>query len=88
MASEPLAERAAASAAPVKRNRAVALMASGTLVSRVLGFVRTFLLAIAIGSVSSVADAVEKANTVPTIDRKSTRLNSSHSGESRMPSSA
>ena len=24
----------------------------------------------------------------PTIDRKSTRLNSSHSGESRMPSSA
>lgn len=67
MASEPLAERAAASAAPVKRNRAVALMASGTLVSRVLGFVRTFLLAIAIGSVSSVADAFEKANTVPTI---------------------
>jgi putative peptidoglycan lipid II flippase len=68
MASEPLAERSPASTgAPVKRNRAVALMASGTLVSRLLGFVRTFMLAIAIGSVSSVADAFEKANTVPTI---------------------
>ena len=30
----------------------------------------------------------ELAAELPTVDRKSTRLNSSHSGESRMPSSA
>ena len=29
-----------------------------------------------------------KVNNIPFVDRKSTRLNSSHSGESRMPSSA
>ena len=32
--------------------------------------------------------AIPKAVTVELSDRKSTRLNSSHSGESRMPSSA
>ena len=54
-------------APPVRRNRAVALMASGTLVSRLLGFLRTFLLAIAIGSTTTVADVFDKANTIPTI---------------------
>ena len=64
MGSEAVASTAQA---PVRRSRAVALMASGTIVSRVLGFVRTALLAIAIGSVTSVADIFEKSNTVPTI---------------------
>ena len=31
---------------------------------------------------------IKKANVKAKIDRKSTRLNSSHSGQSRMPSSA
>ena len=49
------------------RSKIYALMASGTLVSRLLGFVRTALLAMAIGSVTSVADIFEKANVIPTI---------------------
>ncbi|MGG5752517.1 murein biosynthesis integral membrane protein MurJ [Zafaria sp. Z1313] len=49
------------------RSRAYALMASGTTVSRVLGFVRTALLAVAIGSATPVADIFEKANVIPTI---------------------
>ncbi|MDR4534928.1 murein biosynthesis integral membrane protein MurJ [Glutamicibacter sp. PS] len=49
------------------RSKIYALMASGTLVSRVLGFVRTALLAVAIGSVTSIADIFEKANVIPTI---------------------
>ncbi|MET1034264.1 MAG: murein biosynthesis integral membrane protein MurJ [Arthrobacter sp.] len=48
-------------------SKAYALMASGTMVSRLLGFVRTALLAVAIGSVTSVADIFEKANVIPTI---------------------
>ncbi|WP_372699572.1 murein biosynthesis integral membrane protein MurJ [Arthrobacter sp. JSM 101049] len=47
--------------------RAYALMASGTIVSRVLGFVRTALLAVAIGSNANVADIFEKANVIPNI---------------------
>lgn len=46
---------------------ASALMAAGTLVSRVLGFVRTALLAIAIGSTTLMADVFEKANSIPNI---------------------
>ncbi|QCU79549.1 murein biosynthesis protein MurJ [Citricoccus sp. SGAir0253] len=42
-------------------------MAAGTLVSRVLGFVRTALLAVAIGSTAMVADIFESANTIPNI---------------------
>lgn len=42
-------------------------MASGTMVSRVLGFVRTALLAVAIGSNANVADIFEKANVIPNI---------------------
>ena len=49
------------------RSKIYALMASGTMVSRLLGFVRTALLAMAIGSVTSVADIFEKANVIPTI---------------------
>ncbi|MET0978238.1 MAG: lipid II flippase MurJ, partial [Paeniglutamicibacter terrestris] len=41
-------------------------MASGTMVSRVLGFIRTALLAVAIGS-TTMADIFEKANVIPTI---------------------
>lgn len=49
------------------RSKVYALMASGTMVSRLLGFVRTAMLALAIGSVTSVADIFEKANVIPTI---------------------
>jgi len=49
------------------RSKVYALMASGTMVSRLLGFVRTAMLAMAIGSVTSVADIFEKANVIPTI---------------------
>lgn len=49
------------------RSKAVALMASGTLVSRILGFIRTALLAVAIGSTTTVADVFEKSNTIPNI---------------------
>ncbi|MDZ5077374.1 murein biosynthesis integral membrane protein MurJ [Nesterenkonia sp. HG001] len=47
--------------------RASALMASGTMVSRMLGFIRTALLAVAIGSTALVADVFEKANTIPNV---------------------
>src|SRR5699024_1814634 len=42
-------------------------MTSGTIVSRVLGFLRTALLAVAIGSSTTMADIFEKANVIPTI---------------------
>lgn len=42
-------------------------MAAGTLVSRVLGFVRTALLAVAIGNTTLVADIFEKSNTIPNV---------------------
>ena len=46
--------------------RASALLASGTVVSRLLGFVRVFVLAIAIGNVgSTVGDAYQSATLVP-----------------------
>nr|WP_255546420.1 MULTISPECIES: lipid II flippase MurJ [unclassified Nesterenkonia] len=47
--------------------RASAIMAAGTLVSRVLGIVRTALLAVAIGGTTLVGDVFEKANTVPNV---------------------
>ncbi len=46
---------------------ASAIMAAGTMVSRVLGFVRTALLAVAIGSTTLMADVFEKANSIPNI---------------------
>ncbi|WP_431710427.1 murein biosynthesis integral membrane protein MurJ [Glutamicibacter uratoxydans] len=48
-------------------SKVYALMTSGTLVSRILGFVRTALLAVAIGASTSMADIFEKANVIPTI---------------------
>ncbi|RZU63148.1 murein biosynthesis integral membrane protein MurJ [Zhihengliuella halotolerans] len=53
--------------APQSNSRAYALMASGTTVSRVLGFARTALLAVAIGSNTPIGDIFEKANVIPTI---------------------
>ena len=47
--------------------KASAIMAAGTMVSRVLGFARTSLLAIAIGSTALVADVFETANTIPNV---------------------
>src|SRR5690625_1472937 len=47
--------------------KASAIMAAGTIVSRVLGFVRTSLLAVAIGSTALVADVFESANTIPNV---------------------
>jgi putative peptidoglycan lipid II flippase len=44
-----------------------AIMAAGTMVSRVLGFVRTALLAVAIGANTTMGDIFEKANTIPNI---------------------
>lgn len=56
-----------ASRNPQAAARASAIMAAGTLISRVLGFIRTSLLAIAIGSTALVADVFESANTIPNI---------------------
>ena len=67
LGQDPVGQEPAQQAPSRRHSRAVALMASGTLVSRVLGFVRTFLLALAIGAVSNVGDAFDKANTIPTI---------------------
>ncbi|MFT4468968.1 murein biosynthesis integral membrane protein MurJ [Arthrobacter sulfonylureivorans] len=44
-----------------------AIMAAGTMVSRVLGFIRTALLAVAIGANTTMGDIFEKANTIPNI---------------------
>ncbi|MDO5749587.1 MAG: lipid II flippase MurJ [Rothia sp. (in: high G+C Gram-positive bacteria)] len=46
---------------------ASAIMAAGTLVSRVLGFVKAILLTVAIGSISNVGDVFETANTLPNL---------------------
>lgn len=46
---------------------ASAIMAAGTTVSRMLGFVRTALLAVAIGQTTLMADVFEKANSIPNI---------------------
>lgn len=48
-------------------SRASAVMASGTLISRVLGFVRTSLLTIAVGQTALVGDVFETANTIPNV---------------------
>jgi putative peptidoglycan lipid II flippase len=45
--------------------RASALLASGTIVSRVLGFLRTILLTVVIGNIGFVADAYNQATYVP-----------------------
>lgn len=45
--------------------RASAIMASGTMVSRILGFVKTALLGVAIGQLSRSADAFANGNILP-----------------------
>src|SRR4051812_49287097 len=45
--------------------RASAILASGTIVSRVLGFVRAFLLSVVIGNTGFVADGYNQATYVP-----------------------
>lgn len=47
--------------------RSSAIMAAGTLLSRLLGFVRAALLTVAIGSTALVADVFESANTIPNV---------------------
>lgn len=47
--------------------RASALMASGTLVSRVLGFVRSAMLVAALGVTAGAAASFQLANTLPTM---------------------
>lgn len=47
--------------------RASAIMAFGTLVSRILGFVKTFLITVAIGSAATMADVFQLANTLPNL---------------------
>lgn len=42
-------------------------MASGTLVSRALGFLKVVLITVAIGSVTTVSDIFELANTLPNL---------------------
>lgn len=44
-----------------------AIMASGTLVSRILGFVKAILLAVAIGSTTNVANIFQAANNLPNL---------------------
>ncbi|MDY6052351.1 MAG: murein biosynthesis integral membrane protein MurJ [Rothia sp. (in: high G+C Gram-positive bacteria)] len=44
-----------------------AIMAAGTLVSRVLGFVKTFLITVALGATATVGDIFETANTLPNL---------------------
>ena len=54
------------SAAPAGLGRASAMLASGTIVSRILGFIRVVVLAAAIGQASSAAaDAFGVANQLP-----------------------
>ena len=52
-------------ARPAGLGRAAALMASGSLVSRMLGFVRNALLGLCIGGMGAVSDAFQTANTLP-----------------------
>ncbi|MDN5839094.1 MAG: murein biosynthesis protein MurJ, partial [Yaniella sp.] len=72
MTETPQAEQANPDPKDASRSRSLAakasaLMAAGTIISRVLGFVRTSLLAIAIGSTALVADVFETANTIPNV---------------------
>src|SRR5699024_11345526 len=47
--------------------KAPALLAAGSIVSRVLGFVRSSLLFVAIGSTALVSHVFESANTIPNV---------------------
>ncbi len=47
--------------------RSSAIMASGTLISRVLGFAKALLITVAIGSLTTMADVFELANNLPNL---------------------
>ena len=49
-------------------------MAAGTMVSRVLGFVRTFLLTAVAGGTSLALDAFQAANTLPQLSGRFQQL--------------
>ncbi|MFC0249021.1 murein biosynthesis integral membrane protein MurJ [Citricoccus parietis] len=66
-ASASVTASAAASSEADSTAKSSAIMAAGTLVSRILGFVRTALLTVAIGSTAMAADIFESANTIPNI---------------------
>ncbi|UBH24982.1 murein biosynthesis protein MurJ [Micrococcus porci] len=70
-ASDPEAPAQAQEEVPEGERRAgrsTAIMAAGTMISRVLGFVRAALLTIAIGTtVGTVADIFEVANSLPNV---------------------
>ncbi|WP_454228429.1 murein biosynthesis integral membrane protein MurJ [Propioniciclava flava] len=53
------------SASPAGLGRAATLMASGSMVSRVLGIVRNAMLGLCIGGMGAVSDAFQTANTLP-----------------------
>ena len=72
MTETPQAEQATPDPKDASRSRSLAakasaLMAAGTIVSRVLGFVRSSLLFVAIGSTALVSDVFESANTIPNV---------------------
>ncbi|MBD7918750.1 murein biosynthesis integral membrane protein MurJ [Cellulomonas sp. Sa3CUA2] len=67
---EPLGDESGAGDRPAPRDgvrRGAALMASGTAVSRVLGFLRAMVLAAAIGGTGQAADAFSVANKLPNV---------------------
>ena len=66
-ATEPHHDPKDASRSKSAGAKASAIMAAGTMISRVLGFARTSLLAIAIGSTALVGDVFETANTIPNV---------------------
>lgn len=53
--------------APVSEARSSAIMAAGTLVSRALGFIRSWMLILALGLGSTVADTFVNANNLPNL---------------------
>ncbi|MCR6712205.1 MAG: murein biosynthesis protein MurJ [Demequina sp.] len=64
-ASEAIDAEGGPSVRVTSLGRATAIMASGTLVSRALGFVRTALLAAAVGGIAFGANAYDVANRIP-----------------------
>ncbi|WP_139346563.1 murein biosynthesis integral membrane protein MurJ [Sinomonas mesophila] len=57
----------ASTPAPASEARSSAIMAAGTLISRALGFVRSWMLILALGLGSTVADTFVNANNLPNL---------------------
>ena len=66
----------------IRRSNATVVMSFGVL------FIFIFVISILEPKLSLLTIAFECVSAISTVDRKSTRLNSSHANESRMPSSA